>query len=384
MIPRYIFGALTDYLHSFPVVAITGPRQAGKTTLAKAIIKNLEVESLYLDLELPSDLNRIRNPELFLTENTDKLLVIDEVQRMPELFPTLRALVDQDRRPARFLILGSASPELLRQSSETLAGRIAYLELTPFHLRELENHQMKEHWIKGGFPPAFLSNTERRAFIWLENFVKTFIERDLPQLGLSASPLILRNLLSMLTGVHGNTINFDNLAKSLGLTMPTVKRYISYFEATYFVRFLSPWHINIKKRLVKTPKLYIRDSGILHYLAGVSDFNQLMGNQIAGASWEGYVLQQILANLPLGTIPYFYRTRDGAELDLVLVKGNSVRLAVEIKLADHPKLTKGSRLAIQDVNAPLNLIVTPHNGDYPLEKDLRVCGLPEIWKYLDF
>ena len=239
-IAREISSTLIEKLKAFPVVAITGPRQAGKTTLAKSLLPEIGKESIYLDLELPSDLNKLRNAELFLKENESKLVVIDEVQRKPELFTLLRALVDQRREPARFLILGSASPELLQQSSETLAGRIAYLELTPFHYPELTSADLRTQWLRGGFPSAFLSPSDEAAFDWIENFVITFLERDLPQLGLTAPSQLLRNLLLMLSTVHGNLINYSTLAKALGITMPTVKRYIHYFEAAYFVRYLLP------------------------------------------------------------------------------------------------------------------------------------------------
>ncbi len=382
-IPRQITPILLQRLASFPVVAITGPRQAGKTTLVKSLLATLDQETMYLDLELPSDLNRLQHAELFLQEQKHKLVVIDEVQRKPELFPLLRALVDQQRTPGRFLILGSASPELLRQSSETLAGRISYLELTPFQYRELPDNNYLEHWFRGGFPPAYLANTDEAALQWLEDFASTFIERDLPQFGLYAPAQTLRKLLLMLTGVHGNLLNYSALANALGLTMPTVKRYLEYFERAYFIRYLQPWYVNVGKRLTKTPKLYFRDSGVLHYLAGIADMHQLYGNQLVGASWEGYVLQQVLANLPARTLPFFYRTKDGSELDLVLIKGNNPVLTVEVKFSDTPTLTKGNHLAIADVKAPLNLIVTPSGGDYPVAPNVRVCSLENLWNYLE-
>ncbi|MCF8248204.1 MAG: ATP-binding protein [Saprospiraceae bacterium] len=359
-------------------MGITGPRQAGKTTLAKNIVKDTGREALYLDLELPSDLNRLRNAELFLKENEEKLVIIDEVQRKPELFPLLRALIDQHRVPGRFLILGSASPELLRQSSETLAGRISYLELTPFHFKELPDSDFKKHWLRGGFPPTLFSLTDEAAFQWIQDFITTFIERDLPQFGLNAPAQTLRTLLQMLTGVHANLLNQEMLANSLGLTSPTVKRYLSYLENTYFIRYLLPWHINIGKRLVKTPKLFYRDSGVLHQLSSITNSSDLIGHQLAGSSWEGYVVQQVIANLPQNLLPYFYRTKDGSELDLVLVKGNHPIMALEIKMSSNPTLSKGTRIAHQDVGKPPLYIVTPHEGDYPMDENIRVCDL----KYL--
>ncbi|MFQ5448262.1 MAG: ATP-binding protein [Saprospiraceae bacterium] len=380
--PRYASRTLLKRLQTFPAVGITGPRQAGKTTLAKSILKEVEKETVYLDLELPSGLNRLRNAELFLKENEEKLVVIDEVQRKPELFPLLRALIDQRREPSRFLILGSASPKLLRQSSESPAGRISYLELSPFHFLELPGIGFKTHWLRGGFPTALFAPDEDTSFQWLEDFVTTFIERDLPQFGLNAPAQTLRTLLLMLTGVHANMLNQSALGNSLGLTIPTIKRYLSYLENAYFIRFLRPWHTNISKRLVKTPKVYFRDTGVLHYLAGISDMNKLLGNQIAGASWEGYVVQQIIANLPPAVQPYFYRTKDGAEIDLLLIKGHQPAMAVEIKMSAHPVLTKGNRFALADVGSPPMVIITPAPGSYPLEDNVRVCDLEHFWKYL--
>ena len=379
---RYIEPILLQRLQTFPVVGITGPRQAGKTTLAKSITKNFSKDTLYLDLELPSDLNRLQNAELFLKENEGKLVIIDEVQRKPELFPLLRALVDQRREPSRFLILGSASPELLRQSSETLAGRISYLELTPFQFRELPDIDFKQHWLRGGFPPALFAKGGASAFQWLADFSTTFIERDLPQLGLNAPAQTLRTLLQMLTGAHANLLNQSTLANSMGLTVPTIARYLSYLERAYFIRFLLPWHTNINKRLVKTPKVFFQDSGVLHYLTGISDMNQLLGNQIAGASWEGYVLQQIIANLPQNVFPYFYRTKDGSELDLVLIMGGQAILAIEVKMSTAPSLSKGNHIALKDIGSPPLLIITPTPGDYPLEEKIRVCDLGHFWQYL--
>jgi len=383
MLHRRLYDLLQQRLTAYPVVAITGPRQAGKTTLAKTLLGNWPKPSVYLDLELPSDLARLRQPELFLKEHEGQLVVIDEIQRMPELFPLLRALVDQRREMGRFLILGSASPELLRQSSETLAGRIAYLELTPFHVREIPEGRLKNHWLRGGFPLAFLAGSDAAAFDWLRDFTRTFIERDLPQLGLSAPSQVLRNLLAMLTQVHGNLLNYSALSGSLGLTMPTVKRYVHYFEQAYFIRSLLPFHTNVSKRLVKTPKVFFRDSGVFHHLTNLGSVGDLYGSVFAGASWEGYVLQQVMANLKPEVLPYFYRTKDGSEVDLVLVRGNQPVAAIEVKFSANPTLTRGNRLAFTDLKAPLNLIVAPVEGDFPFDAEIRVCNLNGTWTHLD-
>lgn len=379
--PRFIEKELGKRLSAFPAVGITGPRQAGKTTLAKTIAERYDKETLYLDLELPSDLARLQNAELYLKEHVDKLIIIDEVQRKPELFPLLRALIDQNRQASRFLILGSASPELLMQSSETLAGRISYLELSPFHVRELPEADINKHWLRGGFPQALFAPEEEYAFQWLVDFINSFIERDLPQFGLNAPSRTLWTLLQMLSSVHANVLNQSMLANAIGLSSPTIARYLSYLERAYFIRFLQPWHININKRLVKSPKVFFQDSGVLHSISGINNMGQLLGNPIAGASWEGYVVQQIIANLPQHVFPYFYRTKEGSELDLVLIKGNKAIMAIEVKMSSSPSLSRGNRIALEDVGRPPLYIITPNAGDYPLEENIRVCDMLSFWKY---
>lgn len=267
------------------------------------------------------------------------------------------------------------------QSSETLAGRISYLELSPFHVRELPEADINKHWLRGGFPQALFAPEEEYAFQWLVDFINSFIERDLPQFGLNAPSRTLWTLLQMLSSVHANVLNQSMLANAIGLSSPTIARYLSYLERAYFIRFLQPWHININKRLVKSPKVFFQDSGVLHSISGINNMGQLLGNPIAGASWEGYVVQQIIANLPQHVFPYFYRTKEGSELDLVLIKGNKAIMAIEVKMSSSPSLSRGNRIALEDVGRPPLYIITPNAGDYPLEENIRVCDMLSFWKY---
>lgn len=375
-IKRKIFNKIKDSLNFFPVVSIIGPRQVGKTTLAKIIRGNIDKSSIYLDLELQSDLNKLQDAELFFSHHKDKLVVIDEVQNKKELFPVLRALVDQTREPGQFLLLGSASPDLLRDSSESLAGRIAYHQLFPFDLTEIPaGISQIEIWIKGGFPDALLAPNEGLRRRWMENFVHTYLNRDLLQLGLNASPTVIRNLWTMIAHLNGQLFNASSLAKSLGITTPTVKRYVDFLEEAFLLKTLHPFSKNIKKRLVKSPKIYLTDTGILHHLLRIPDFDALAGNPLIGNSWESFVINQITALKEEFADIYFYRTHNGAEVDLVFTKGLKVIATAEIKYSNSPRLTKGNINAIEDLKAPANYIITPSSDDYFIKKDIRVCSL---------
>lgn len=384
MILRSIEKAVLEGLDYLPVVAILGPRQVGKTTLVKGLMDKLEKPSIYLDLEYFADLAKLRAaPDLYFQEHQNEVVILDEIQRMPELFPLLRAMIDQNRQPGRFILLGSASPELLRQSSESLAGRIIYIEMQPLHYQEI-NHRIpyQQHWLRGGFPDALLAPNEKATDLWFRGFVQTYIERDLPNLGLSASPQVMRNMLRMLTNVQGGMLNYTDLSDSLNLSQPTVKTYIDFLESAFLVRRLKPYFANLGKRLVKSPKLFFRDTGILHHLMGIQDMDGLQGNIGLGNSWEGYVIQQIIANLKSDVEPYFYRTKDKAELDLILVQNTEVKVTVEIKYGNSPNISKGNTLAIRDLSAKLNLVVTPQADDYWHHANLRVCNISTIWQYL--
>lgn len=375
-ITRRISSEIHDSLSFFPVVSIIGPRQVGKTTLAKTIMAGTSKPTLYLDLELQSDLNKLDDAELFFSYHTDKLVVIDEVQNKKELYPLLRALVDKTGEPGQFLLLGSASPELIRHSSESLAGRIAYHQLFPFDLTEIpESVTQNDLWMKGGFPKSLFAPGKDLSQKWMENFVSTYLNRDLLQLGLSASPTTIRNLWSMMAYLNGQLFNATNLANSLDVTTPTVKRYIDFLEEAFLLKSLHPFSWSMKKRLVKSPKIYLTDTGILHYLTGITDFNSLTGNPIIGSSWESFVVNQLLALKPNQTELYFYRTHQGTEVDLVFTKGLNVVATAEIKYSNSPRLSKGNYLAFDDLNAPINYVITPSSDDYFFKERIRVCSL---------
>lgn len=362
-----------DLLSVFPCVAIIGPRQVGKTTLAKIIQKGYEL-STYLDLEFQKDYLKLEDAETYLRQFENHLVIIDEVQRKKDLFPVLRALIDLNRRPGRFLILGSASPDLLRNSSESLAGRVAYHELTPFLLPELgKSFKIENVWMYGGFPDALM---KRKFWLnWMNNYVKTYFERDLPSLGFPADSLTGERLWTMLAHYHGNLLNYAELGRSLELNINTIKSYIGFLRNAFLIRIIEPFYTNIKKRLVKSPKVYIRDSGIMHYLSGIENPEQLSGHPKKGASWEGFVIEQIIPLLPLNRKVWFYRTHDGAELDMVLTRGNRPVASIEIKYGSDARPTRGNTEAMQTLKTSHNYIIIKDEEDYLLSGGFRICGL---------
>jgi uncharacterized protein len=367
---------VAQLLNNFPAVAIIGPRQVGKTSLALQLARS---EALYLDMENPADLNKMSDPLLFLEQIGDKTIILDEIQRIPSLFPVLRGLIDRNRRPGRFILLGSASPELIRDASETLAGRIAYFELPPFSYPEIARiTPYQTHWLRGGFPDSLLASSDVDSLEWRDNFIKTYLERDLPLLGLSANPLLTQRLWTMTAHWNGNLLNYENFGNSLGITSPTVKRYLDFFESSYLIRRLQPWYTNISKRLVRTPKIYLRDTGILHALLAIGNFSQLQGHPGIGASWEGYILQEIATRLPLRHELFFYRTQDGTEADVVIVKGGVPDVLVEIKYSSAPNVTKSLRTAALDLQTRRNIIVAPVAEGYPLRDGFEVMGYGEL------
>jgi predicted AAA+ superfamily ATPase len=380
---RYIEDELLQLVDDRPVVAILGPRQVGKTTLVKNIISKLSKQSVYLDLELPSDLLKLSNAELYLKDFDDKTIIIDEVQRMPELFPLIRALVDQNRIPSRFVLLGSASPELLLKSGETLAGRVAYAELHPLNIFEArESVSQKQHWLRGGFPDMLLASSDAKSFKRTGDFINSYIEREFALLGLPTSPNQLRKLLFMIAGVQGQLLNMSSFAKSLDLSITSISRILDYFENAYLIRRLQPWFTNNKKRLVKSPKIFIRDSGLLHFLLGINDFQSLQNTVHIGYSWESYVIQNIISILPYDCHPFFYRTSDGSEMDLIIVKGDKPVLCTEVKYSLSPKLTKGNNIAHQDLGSVPLYVVVPEGETYRLEENKTVISLVEIMKII--
>lgn len=365
-------------LGQFPVVGIIGPRQVGKTTLARSISENMDKPCHYLDLELPSDIAKLENAEFYFSQHDNECIILDEIQVKPELFPVLRGMVDKNRTPGRFIILGSASPTLIRKGSDSLAGRIAYTELAPFNILEIHYEKdIYEHWFLGGFPGALFFENEAEPKRWIHSFVQTYAEKDLQLLGMPASPGNIKKLLTMVANYQGGIWNASNFAKSMGLTYATINRYVDFLEEAFLITRLHAFHFNIKKRLVKSPKIYIRDSGILHYLASIPDFEQLQGNVLIGNSWEGYVIEQIRQILPDETDMYYYRTHNGAEADIVLVRGLKPVSAIEIKFSSSPLVSKGFHIAIDDLGTKENYIITPSSEDYLKTKNIRVCNLTD-------
>lgn len=347
-------------LEHFPSVAILGPRQVGKTSLAKEIKKRLSRESIYLDLENPVDAGALNHPIEFLNNLSEKVVIIDEIQRNPDLFPILRSVIDQNRVNGRFILLGSASPELLFLSNETLAGRIVHVELTPFEHTEIGHlTDFRGHWTRGGFPEPFKITDKYIRKEWLKAFLSAYVERDLRLLGLSTSPAILQKMLQMIATMQGGLLNASNLAKSLGVSSPTISNTLSFFERSFLVRLLKPWHSNIGKRLIKSPKVYIRDSGITNYLLGITSYEELLRHPMLGNLWEGYVIEEVINTLKDDYQYFFYRTADGAECDLVVFKGNHCLAAIDGKFSPSPKKTKSMAITMQDLKARNGFYVIP-------------------------
>ena len=380
MIPRHKLQLVRARLDQFPAVALLGPRQVGKTTLAGHIAE--ERPSVYLDLEYPADREKLTDVALYLSGHEDKLVILDEVQRMPELFQTLRSLIDKGRRrnirAGRFLLLGSASVDLLKQSGESLAGRIAYVELEQFSVLEVNDDGREKLWIRGGFPDSFLAKSDRASVVWRENFIRTYLERDIPQLGPRVPAETLRRFWTMLAHVQGGTLNAAQLSRGLGIDGKTVARYLDLLVDLLLVRRLPPFHANVGKRLVKSPKIYVRDSGIVHTLLGLDDRDAALGHPVAGGSWEGFVLENLLGAAPERTKAYFYRTAAGAEIDLVLEMPDKKLWAVEIKRGLAPKLDKGFHHAREDINPERSFVVYSGDDRYPKSEGIEVIGLGEL------
>jgi predicted AAA+ superfamily ATPase len=381
MINRLIQPSIEDSLSRFPVVGFIGPRQCGKTTLARMIEHNRQGKVLFLDLELPADLFKLSDPALFLSNYSDHLVIIDEIQRKPDLFPVLRALIDQDRRPGRFLILGSASIDLLKQSSESLSGRIRYFELGPFALDEVRNaiDDLKLLWLRGGYPLSLLAQDESNSMEWREAFIRTFLERDIPQLGIRIPAIMLRRFWTMLSHVHGGIWNGSTIAGSMGITAPTVRHYLDILTDTFIVRQLPPFHANIGKRLVKSPKVYIRDSGMFHALTGICRYEDLFNHPLIGASWEGWVIEQILSIIPGEVDAFFYRTSAGAEIDLVLVhKSHAKPVAIEIKFSTTPQISRGFFEGFSALGCTQGFVVYPGSDSFEIKPGVLVVPFHEI------
>ena len=368
---RHWIDAVGLRLQRFPVVAIVGSRQAGKTTLAAAIARRRKGHSVRLDLESPRDRAKLVDPEAFLASHARDLVVLDEIQRMPGLFEVLRSVVDADRRPGRFLVLGSASPALLAQTSESLAGRIAYVDLPPISLLEFDPQggmarRRDRLWVRGGYPKSLLASSDEESLEWRHEFVRTYLERDLPQLGVRVPAEQLRRFWMMLAHWHGQVWNASRIASSLGVTVQTTQRWLDLLVDACLVRRLEPWHANLGKRLVKSPKVYVRDSGVLHALLGVTDRDRLFGHPSAGASFEGFVVEQAVSRLGRLADATYYRTQTGVEMDLILSVPGRCRIGIEVKLSTAPKIGRGTREAVKDTGCDAVYCVFPSGDPFPM------------------
>ncbi len=386
MVPRILLPAINYALQHFPVIGLIGSRQVGKSTLARAIMNQSDKNSVYLDLELPSDLQKLSEAELYLENHSDKLVIIDEIQRKPELFPLIRSLVDRWSRNGSFLVLGSASPDLIRQSSESLAGRILYQELSPFLTIEVgaDAETIRQLWLRGGYPRSYLAGSDEASMQWRVAFSRTYLERDIPQLGIRVPSSTLDRFWKMIAHVHGQLWNASTIAQSLGVSPPTCRHYLDILEETFIVRQLKPYHTNLRKRLVKSPKVYVRDSGLLHMLYGMGTIEDLFGHPAVGASWEGMVIEQLISSCsnPSGRF-FFYRTAAGAEIDLIYQASSAKPpVAIEIKLSTAPSLTRGFWEGMKDLQCKQGYVVYSGAERYPLAKNvtaLPVAGLQEVF-----
>jgi hypothetical protein len=369
--------ALDHLLRDFPVVGIVGARQVGKTTLANAFVGQIRKNAVFYDLENPEDLARLTDPMLALKQHTG-VVIIDEIQRMPELFPVLRVLADRPDLPARFLILGSASPDMSRQSSETLAGRIAYRQLNGFSLAEVGSGEHVRLWVRGGFPRSYLARTLEASFEWRREFIHTFLEKDIPQLGINIRSTTLQRFWSMLAHYHGQIWNASEFARSFGVSDNTVRNYLDVLTAALVVRQLPPWHENISKRQVKSPKIYITDSGILHALLNQRSRHDLEGHPKVGASWEGYVIEQVINHIQARPEEcYFWSTFSGAGLDLLVVRGRR-RIGFEIKRTVSPKITPSVRQALKDLKLQRIDVIYAGDSTFPLDAKIRAVSLSRL------
>jgi predicted AAA+ superfamily ATPase len=379
MIPRRIQSLVRDRLEHLPAVALLGPRQVGKTTMALAIAADRK--SVYLDLESPLDREKLADATFYLSEHEDELVILDEVQRAPELFATLRGLIDQGRRrgkkSGRFLLLGSASADLLRQS-ETLAGRIAYIELSPLDVLEVPAAKHSQLWVRGGFPESFLAANGSRSLIWRQDFIRTYLERDIPQLGPRIPATTLHRFWTMLAHVQGGLFNAAQLARGLAVDGKTVARYLDLLVDLMLVRRLQPFQTNIGKRLVKSPKVFIRDSGIVHALLNIESHEELLGHPVVGASWEGFAVENLIAAAPSGAIPMFFRTAAGAEIDLLLEIPKHGLWAIEIKRGLSARPEKGFHIACEDLKPARRFVVNSGKERYRGSADTEVLGVGDL------
>ena len=384
MIKRNTTLKIAQLLDEFPAVGVLGPRQVGKTTLAQELADTMSPQPVYLDLESPRDRAKLSEPEAYFELHQHQLIILDEIQRIPELFSILRGVIDRRRRQGQktgqFLILGSASLDLLKQSSESLAGRIAYRELSGFNVSEVEvtPAARDQLWLRGGFPDSFLAKSDAASLRWRLNFINTYLEREVPQFGPRIPAVTLRRLWTMLAHSQGGQLNVAALGANLDIAAPTAKRYIELLEDLLLIRTLRPWSGNIGKRLVRTPKVYIRDSGLTHALLNLTSMDDLLGHPVVGASWEGFVIENLLSVLPPGLTPWFYRTSAGAEIDLVIEKNSQQRYAIEIKRSQAPSVSKGFYLGCEDLQATKQFVVYSGTERFPISKNVTALSLLEM------
>jgi predicted AAA+ superfamily ATPase len=368
MIERDLLPDVLDALAEAPAVCLLGPRQAGKTTLALAVAERLGAH--YLDLESEADRARLADAGAYLALHLDKLVILDELHRAPNLFPVLRGLIDRARRdkrgPGRYLLLGSAALDLLRQSGESLAGRLRFLELTPFHLGEPTGQPIDSLWLRGGFPESLLAANDAQSLRWRRDFLRTYLERDIPQFGPRVASETLRRFWTMLAHRQGAPLNVAELARNVGVDAKTAARYVDLLVDLLLARRLPAWHANVGKRLVKSPRLYLRDSGLVHALLGIEDLEGLLAHPVVGASWEGFVVENLLAVAPEGTAAHYYRTSGGAEIDLVLEPPRGGLWAVEVKRSIAPAATRGFHEACADLRPGRRFVVYPGAERFPL------------------
>ena len=383
MINRSLENQLITSLNRSPAVILIGPRQVGKTTLALDVAKNMP--AIYLDLENRTDLAKVEDIRLFHQSNREKLIILDEVQRKPEVFSEIRGIIDIERRKGHkaglFLFLGSASLDLLKQSSESLAGRTTLLELFPINALEYfpdDSESINRLWVRGGFPESLLADTDEDSLRWRQDFIRTYAERDIPLFGPRlASETILR-FWTLLANSQSNTLNAAQFAKVLDVSQPTIKRYLDLLTDLLLVRQLQPWSSNLNKRLVRSPKIYIRDSGIVHALLNLRLFNDLLGHPVSGGSWEGFVIENIMSVLPHPISPYFYRSQAGAEVDLILEISSKEKWAIEIKRGMVPSVGKGFHIASQDIGSTKKFVVYAGRDTFPMRQDTRAISLQQM------
>ncbi len=373
---RHIPSNLADILCFYKILAILGPRQAGKTTYAKQIMDLFPERTFeYIDLESSEDNRKLDDAETWLKQQEGKTVIIDEVQQRPELFGLLRSVVDKRKQKGQFILLGSASPDLIQKSGQTLAGRIHYLYLSPFSLREIGYENMKLHWVRGGYPESWLAPSDALSVDWRKDYLDTFVYRELAAMGLSFTPATMQRLFQMTAHVHGGVLNKSTLANSLGISQPSVSSYIDILAGAFMVHLLQPYHLNIGKRLVKSPKLYLCDSGLLHALLFLTNYNTLLGHPQSGNSWEGYVIEEIRKATGQTWQYYFYRTHNGAECDLFCITGNGKRIAIEIKLTNSPSISKGFYQSIADLEPDISYVIAPDVTPYTQKDGITITGL---------